>query len=971
MPRAGDGQISFEELSAFLFEDDAGDAEPDRNYQLAMSAIRKEVEKYTRGSALLRGKAFRSPLYKQNGLTVDELAAKIRGYFKIPLEGADLAAVFKKHDAGTGLFDFEQLCRQRAGGAVREKAQAQIEKELSVTGLDRNWAQLTTEEREHRKQIRRTFGRTQLAGAREGASLPMYRRGSVQAAALDVAEEEHKHRNRADMLRRRLIQRLAAAGDLPELFRRMDHDGNGTLDAAEFRAGIAEDGAMDEAHIKALFKEIDVDGDGTISLHEMEQFLKADPYTGVRRGGALAEQAKEHRPALAAQVAAAAERHTREVGKLRAALQRRKRAAGDCRGAQSLSTEQLFISFDADRNGYIDATELKHILADMGMDCSPGAVHRMMESLQGAKSLDRRISPAGFAALVDGEDGGNGTGGGGGGGGGGGRCKGGGAARQRPPGEPQSPVRLTSLQQREAKDLARVWALAARRQSTADGATRPLQQDRSDGAAGTANGFLGGGAAGTVTRTATYAAIGGGGTGGGSGGGSNDYSAGVRRVLQLLDAYLGAHSMKVLDVFRRHAAQARGEARRNSCQRGAWADPSQVEAAYQRAPDARLDLGQFTTLLHIIGLGVLLEADGCGGGGVTELFGAMATVPSKLQQVGGVGEGSRAGVATVGVTEVNGFMRRWRRAEAAHKQQAVIAQKQSAKAPKASSLAQCHSPTGPRTQAGRDSLRDSASPDRTTMTALELRGATAGWALDQAPPVKAGLLASIGGGNSARPVRQQMHHGRLEDAGGLKEGAARPWTPPARAADWGQPPEDLVEDGEEAAVGDWASGRVTSSRTLPGGLDEADASFQLLSGRGSLDTHDLAWGGWQDGQPFNVKEQRKLKAAAAAEAASPKVIQTVPYSGSSSVPKIKIAPSGALSAQCGPLSSARFTTARSQGAAARSAPHGGRAASSSSGRKGQLNALKEATLGLARTASDLRDVNPALSARLSQLSTAR
>jgi hypothetical protein len=181
----------------------------------------------------------------------------------------------------------------------------------------------------------------------------------------------------------------------------------------------------------------------------------------------------------------------------------------------------------------------------------------------------------------------------------------------------------------------------------------------------------------------------------------------------------------------------------------------------------------------------------------------------------------------------------------------------------------------------------------------------------------------------------------------------------------------LVEDGEEAAVGDWASGRVTSSRTLPGGLDEADASFQLLSGRGSLDTHDLAWGGWQDGQPFNVKEQRKLKAAAAAEAASPKVIQTVPYSGSSSVPKIKIAPSGALSAQCGPLSSARFTTARSQGAAARSAPYGGRAASSSSGRKGQLNALKEATLGLARTASDLRDVNPALSARLSQLSTAR
>ena len=171
VPRAGDGQISFEELSAFLFEDDVGDAEPDRNYQLAMSAIRKEVEKYTRGSALLRGKAFRSPLYKQNGLTVDELAAKIRGYFKIPLEGADLAAVFKKHDAGTGLFDFEQLCRQRAGGAVREKAQAQIEKELFVTGLDRNWAQLTTEEREHRKQIRRTFGRTQLAGAREGASL--------------------------------------------------------------------------------------------------------------------------------------------------------------------------------------------------------------------------------------------------------------------------------------------------------------------------------------------------------------------------------------------------------------------------------------------------------------------------------------------------------------------------------------------------------------------------------------------------------------------------------------------------------------------------------------------------------------------------------------------------------------------------------------------------------------------------------
>jgi Ca2+-binding EF-hand superfamily protein len=385
----GDGQISFNELNAFLREDQL-EVDPRRQLKAVDHIISKEVAKYSQNPRLQTGTQFRSPLYKPGGATVDEFQRLLRQHYKVQLDTSDLLACFKKYDVnGHGLFDFMSICDSKSLSKRKERVNKKVDQELANLGLD-CWGTLTPGEKETRKSVRRKFQRSVVTEQVASSNPTLFERADIVDDQVDKNMEHDLKMTRGTMLRRRMIQRLASASNIKALFRRLDSDGNGSVDIQEFRHGIMSMGIMGASHINLLFNEIDVNRDGMITRSELEAFLAADPAVGVKR------RDKHARPEASKAIQAEVTRQTTASLATLASLQNRlqKRLS-----MEKLTLDELFYIYDDDHNGWLDQQEVGVMLESLGLQCSIGELYAMYDVMKATKG-DRRITPGAFEDFI-------------------------------------------------------------------------------------------------------------------------------------------------------------------------------------------------------------------------------------------------------------------------------------------------------------------------------------------------------------------------------------------------------------------------------------------------------------------------------------------------------------------------------------------------------------------------------------------
>jgi Ca2+-binding EF-hand superfamily protein len=212
--------------------------------------------------------------------------------------------------------------------------------------------------------------------------------------ATPLTEEE------ALALRTKLQSKLKAASytangpDVEALFRRMDKDGSGTLDAEELAKVLRPLGVTAIEDVLSLMGHIDVDGDGTVNVSEMMQFLGSEVESPRRRrrlsvmetagGSAQGSAAGTSKPEQDEQSTGAggswsgglrdshADRKVRatplteeEALALRTKLQSKLKAASYT--AHGTDVEAMFQRFDKDGSGELNVEELAKALRPLGV----------------------------------------------------------------------------------------------------------------------------------------------------------------------------------------------------------------------------------------------------------------------------------------------------------------------------------------------------------------------------------------------------------------------------------------------------------------------------------------------------------------------------------------------------------------------------------------------------------------------------
>jgi Ca2+-binding EF-hand superfamily protein len=376
----GDGQISFAELSNFLFDDEEAFAETvEPGLEACCAFVEKELVKYSQVGAAKN--MFRSPLFKVDGLSSTDLAKKLQTSCNASLSQSDMDQLLVKHGiAPSGRFDFEQLCDQRTVTGRRSLYNSKVDHALKAQGLS-NWCTLTPAQKEVRKNIRRAGMTGMLSDTLKTSAKPAFQNPGADAAIIDADMEERLECNRATMMRRRMIQRVASASSVVALFEKLDSDQSGSLSSEEFFQGLKSSGALSEGHIRMLFREIDTNNNQEISLGELKAFLASDPHTGLKRDNprpvADAETKKLIRKQMQIKVS--------QLENLRSALKAKALA-------ESMTFTQVFEHYDSDHNGWMSQEELKDMLEDLGIRNTPGELYAIYNVLGGTKQ-QKRITP--------------------------------------------------------------------------------------------------------------------------------------------------------------------------------------------------------------------------------------------------------------------------------------------------------------------------------------------------------------------------------------------------------------------------------------------------------------------------------------------------------------------------------------------------------------------------------------------------
>lgn len=148
-----------------------------------------------------------------------------------------------------------------------------------------------------------------------------------------------------------------ADGDaIRKLFAKVDKDGSGGIDMAEFTAVVKAAG-LEEAEIKKLFASADKDGNGTLDVDEFKQLVASSPALSIMALGADAPLAADGEDALKKLFAKVDKDGSGgiDVAEFTAAV----KAAG----MTDAEVKTLFDSADKDGNGTLDMDEFKKLVS--------------------------------------------------------------------------------------------------------------------------------------------------------------------------------------------------------------------------------------------------------------------------------------------------------------------------------------------------------------------------------------------------------------------------------------------------------------------------------------------------------------------------------------------------------------------------------------------------------------------------------
>jgi Ca2+-binding EF-hand superfamily protein len=274
------GQISYEELSSFMFDNMPVDDPQAPGKEQALAAVQEEITKYSHGG--LAKLKFRSGLHKPGGLSIDELDQRLRAQFRLELTPEDLSSVLRHFDVTkTGRLDLDALCSGISGESWKRAVDCRVAQQLEQAGLSGNWSSLSPPQREERKEVRRDLARRALAESRSNTVLPPNRRGSHCAAGAVGAEaEEGLEAQHAGALRRRALQRVVVERGVLELAERLvaaQAVPSQQLPAKALRREATAAGLLSQAQFGMLLREVDPERTGAVTAAALRAFLGSDP----------------------------------------------------------------------------------------------------------------------------------------------------------------------------------------------------------------------------------------------------------------------------------------------------------------------------------------------------------------------------------------------------------------------------------------------------------------------------------------------------------------------------------------------------------------------------------------------------------------------------------------------------------------------------------------------------------------------